>query len=112
MAMACATSMRWLRATFSRTDTATEQLILRTRVCMKSAFLRGQPQALKQLPVFVGLGVWGGQQLVAVENGIGAGKEAQCLQAVVHGFTACRQPNHGLGHGNTGDCDRTYKFKG
>src|SRR5690606_38410351 len=45
-------------------------------------------QAGEQLHVLVGLRVAGGQQLLAIENGVGPGQEGQRLHLFVHLFAA------------------------
>src|SRR5690606_12737735 len=57
---------------------------------------RLQVQAREQVLVGRELRVGGGQQLFAIENGVGPGHEAQGLGAVVHGFASRRQA-HGAG---------------
>ena len=55
---------------------------------------RPQAEAREQRLVALDVGVAGGQQLLAVEDRIGAGQEAQRLQLVAHLGAAGRQPHH------------------
>jgi hypothetical protein len=47
-------------------------------------------QALKQPLIMLGIGIAGGEELLAIENRIRAGHEAQRLQFIAHLGTACR----------------------
>src|SRR3546814_5971868 len=53
----------------------------------------------------------GGQQLLAVEDRVGAGGEAQRLQLVAHLLAPGGQPHHRPGHGDAGDGDRAHELE-
>src|ERR1700733_3452213 len=50
-----------------------------------------QPKPRQQSAVARHVGVAGGQELLAVEDGVGAGEEAQRLQLIAHRLAAGRQ---------------------
>ena len=62
------------------------------------AGFRLDAQALEQLHVLVGLRVGGGQQLLAIEDRVGAGQEGQGLHLLVHLLAAGGQAHVGFGH--------------
>src|ERR1700730_4289007 len=60
--------------------------------------LRRQSQAREALPVARDLRVAGGEELLAVENGVGAGEEAQGLQLIAHALAPGGQAYVGARH--------------
>ncbi len=70
-----------------------------------------EPQLREQRAVGVDVGVAGRQQLVAVEDRVRAGEEAQRLDGVAQLAPARRQPHHGLRHRDPRDGDRAHEIE-
>src|SRR5471032_4983 len=75
-------------------------LFIRRRIQHRAA--RAQAQFAQQRAVVLGLRVLGGQQLVAVEDRVGAGQEAHRLHRLAHLAAAGRQAHARLRHRDAG----------
>ena len=72
---------------------------------------RMQVEPAEQCAVVFHVRVAGGQQLLAVEDRIGAGEEAQRLHRVVHLLAAGRQPHHRGRHQQPCDRDGAHELE-
>ena len=70
-----------------------------------------QPQACEERLVTLHIRIAGGQQFFPIEDRVGAGGKAQCLQLVAHLLAARRQPDHRLRHQQARDRDGAHEFE-
>src|SRR6185295_7676868 len=78
----------------------------------RNAGLRLDSEAREKLLVVGDIGVSGRQQLLAVENRVGAGEEAQRLQLIAHLAAPCGEAHVCFRHQDARNRDRAHELQG